>query len=471
MLPFVFIFGILHLVTYKRNVMTSIEKRTELFENAPVKSAVLKQIIPSIAGQMIALIYNLADTYFVGMLNDPKETAAVTVVMPVFVMLTAISNLFGVGGASLVAQSLGKKDNDRAKRISSVAFYCGICSSVLFSLIVGLLLTPILKLCGADSSTFDIAVGYAKWVVIIGGPATIMNMLLANIVRAEGNATVASVGVAFGGVMNIILDPFFVLPKFFGYGAVGAGIATAASNLLAALFFVCYIIIKRNSSVVSINPSYIKNSVYDIPKILSIGFPSAIQFTLTVVAAAVITKFVSPYGPEAVAAFGIVKKLDQLPLYFSIGVANGLLPLLAYNYSAGKLKRERDSFIFGTAISLSFSLLCLVIYEIFAPTLAGLFIDEEQTREYAAVFLRIMVTAMPMMSVCYPMIIRMQSTGRVKEALICSVIRKGVLDIPLLFALDSLIGLYGCVMVQPIVDAVSLVVAICFVKREKIEEV
>ncbi len=116
--------------------MTAIDKRVELFENTPVKKAVLKQIIPAIAGQMIALIYNLADTYFVGMLDDPKQTAAVTVVMPVFVMLTAISNLFGVGGASLIAQSLGRKDNARAKRVSAVSFYGGLAASVLFSSVV-----------------------------------------------------------------------------------------------------------------------------------------------------------------------------------------------------------------------------------------------------------------------------------------------------------------------------------------------
>ncbi len=445
--------------------MTSIQKRTELFEKAPVKKAVLKQIIPSIAGQMIALIYNLADTYFVGMLDAPAQTAAVTVAMPVFVMLTAISNLFGVGGASLIAQFLGKKDSMRAQRVSSVSFYGGLIASVLFSVIVFIFSSPILHLCGADSDTYQIAYGYVKWVVIIGGPATIMNTLLANLVRAEGNATIASVGVAFGGIMNMVLDPFFVLEGFMNKGAVGAGMATAVSNLLATLFFVVYIIVKRKSTVASLNPFHIKSGIRDIKNILSIGFPSAIQFTLTVVAAAVITKFVSPYGPEAVAAFGIVKKLDQLPLYFSIGVANGMLPLLAYNYSAENFKRESDAFKFGSMISLGFSLTCLICYEIFAPTLTGLFIENAQTREYAAVFLRIMVTAMPMMSICYPMIIRLQSTGRAREALICSIVRKGVLDIPLLFLLDAVLGLYGCVMVQPIVDTIALVVALYFAKK------
>ena len=162
------------------------------------------------------------------------------------------------------------------------------------------------------------------------------------------------------------------------------------------------------------------------------------------------------------AALGIVKKLDQLPLYFSIGVSSGLLPLLAYNYSSGNQQRRRSAFRFGTTVSFLFSLLCLIVYEIFAPGLSSLFISDPLTIAYSAGFLRRMVTAMPMMSVCYPMIIQFQAMGKFKESLVCSVIRKGVLDIPLLFLMNSLLGLYGCMWVQPIVDTSSLIAAAAF---------
>ena len=202
-----------------------------------------------------------------------------------------------------------------------------------------------------------------------------------------------------------------------------------------------------------------------IGEILSIGFPSAIQYALTVVAIAAQSRFVSLYTTEAVAALGIVKKLDQLPLYFSIGTANGLLPLLAYNHSAGNQKRRRDIFRLGCMISLAFALFCLVIYELFAPGLAGLFIEDPATIDYGARFLRQMVTAMPMMSVCYPMIIQFQAMGKFKESLVCSILRKGVLDIPLLFFMNRFWGLFGCMWVQPIVDSLSLIVAVIFYRR------
>ncbi len=440
------------------------DRRTEIFETMPVKSAVMRQILPAIASQMITLIYNLADTYFVGMLNDPNQTAAVTVTSSTFAMLTAISNLFGVGGASLMARSMGMHDTRRARQVSSVAFWWGLVASLAFSMGFALLSSPVLRLCGATDETYGLALGYAKWVVIIGGPATILNTLMANLTRAQGSALTASLGVAMGGVANIILDPFFVLPQFLDMGAEGAGLATAISNYMATAFFVVYTL-RHRDGVVDISPRGIRYTKKHIKNILAIGIPSAVQHALTVVAVAAQSKFVSKYTTQAVAALGIVKKLDQLPLYFSIGTANGLLPLLAYNHASGNQERRHRAFVLGTSISVGFALLCLAAYEAFAPALTGIFIQDAETRRYAAVFLRIMVTAMPMMAVCYPMITQFQAMGRAKESLICSVLRKGVVDIPLLFIMDGIFPLYGCMMVQPIVDSVALVVAVSFYRR------
>ena len=440
--------------------------KTELFETAPIRRAVLSQIVPAIASQMITLIYNLADTYFVGLLNDPVETAAVTIAAPSFLMITALSNLFGVGGASAIARALGKKQPEKAREIASLAVWGGIAVSLLFSSLFALFAAPILTLCGAGADTLDAAMGYARWVVIFGGPFTLLNTLLANLIRSEGSAGLASLCVSMGGLLNIVLDPLFVLPQFLGLRAAGAGLATAISNGAAVLFFLICLGIRRKTTVLSLRPGLLRHGREHIGTVLSVGFPSAIQYALTVVAVAAQARFVSGHHiTEAVAALGIIKKLDQLPLYFSIGVANGLLPLLAYTHSAGLLRRRRQAFRLGTGISLGFSLLCLVLYETLAPQLVGLFIENEITVAYGAVFLRIMVTAMPMMAVCYPMIIQFQAMMKVRESLICSILRKGVLDIPLLFLMDALVPLYGCMWVQPIVDTTSLVVALLLYRR------
>ena len=435
-----------------------------LFEQMPVPQAVRRQIFPSIASQMVLLLYNLADTYFVGLLNDPPQTAAVSVAYTITVLMTAIANLFAVGGASCMARAMGRHDTDSARRIAAISFWWCLFSAVLFSGVFALF-ASLLRLCGATAETYALAFRYAKWVVVWGGTCAILNILLANLMRAEGSAGLASAGVSLGGIINIVLDPIFVLPQFLGLGAEGAGLATAISNGIGTLFLLTCIFCKRRSSMVSLRPHSLRYTSQHMGGILKIGFPSCAQYLLTVVAVGALMKFMSDYDTDAVAALGIVKKLDMLPLYFSIGVSNGILPLLAYNYASGNNYRRHRVFKLGCGVSVAFSLLCVLLYELLAPTLIGWFIDTPATIAYGAAFLRIMVLAMPMMAVCYPMITQFQAMGRVKESLICSVLRKGVLDIPLLFLLDGLIPMYGCTMVQPVVDCISMLMALWFYGR------
>ena len=434
----------------------------------PVKRAVVHQIVPAIASQMIMVVYNLADTFFVGLLNSPAQTAAVTIAAPSSVFLTAVSNLFGVGAASLIARRLGAHRENDAKEVSSVAFWWGLLASVFTALLFFALAKPIFSLCGADESTYAVTYAYARWTVMIGAPFSVMSMLMANLVRAEGSAMSASFGLSLGAVINIVLDPIFVLPRFLGLGAEGAGFATAVSNAISAAFFAVYILRRRRVSVISIAPKHLSKTKTHMGQILAIGFPSAVQMGLTVVAAAAQTHFVSSYATEAVAALGIVKKIDQLPLFFSIGVANGLLPLLGYNHASGNHRRRRDAFRFGMVISVGFALLCVIVYESLAPQLTALFIGDAVTVHYASGFLRRMVLAMPLMAISYPMIVQFQAMGKARQSLIASLLRKGVLDIPLLFLMDSLLPLYGCMWVQPIVDCISLIAALYMYRRLKI---
>ena len=221
---------------------------------------------------MVTLIYNLADTYFVGLLNDPAQTAAVAVAAPIFLMLTAISNLFGVGGASTFAQALGRKENRTASQISSIAFWFGLLASVLFAFFVLIFMRPILMVCGATTEIYELVRSYVMWTVIIGGPGTVLNILLANLIRGEGSAGIASFGVSAGGFLNILLDPFFVLPQFLNMGAAGAGLATAISNLATTLFFLGYVFSSKNKTLLSVSPSHLGSARERIGLILSIGF-------------------------------------------------------------------------------------------------------------------------------------------------------------------------------------------------------
>lgn len=451
-------------------LMAELDRRTEIFEKLPIPRAVLLQILPAIAAQLITLVYNLTDTFFVGLLNDPAESAAVMVVFPIATMLTAVSNLFGVGGASALAQALGRREPESAREISSVSFWCGLLSAAAFCLLFALVRQPLLRLCGATDDTIRPALGYVRWVVIYGGVFSILNTLLANLVRSEGGASVASRGISLGAVLNIVLDPFFVLPRFLGMGAEGAGLATGIATVCTSLYFAAYLYRSRKQSILSFRPGLARRGLRHLKRILTVGLPAALQFGLAVIAVAAQSNFVSKYGTEAMAALGIIKKLDQLPLFVSQGTGTGLLPLLAYNYASGDQQRRRDAFRFGCLLAFGFSMLCLVVYELFAPQLVGIFIRDGLTVRYGAAFLRRMVVAMPLMSIGYCSTVHFQALGHAREALVITLIRKGVLDIPLLWLMDSIYPLYGCMWVQPIVDLLAVIAVFYFNRRIRLRE-
>lgn len=442
-------------------------ERRYIFEEMPPRSAAMRQMLPAIASQMIILIYNLTDTFYVGLLNEPAQSAALSVVFPLFTVLNAVANLFGVGGSIVLAQALGRREPDEAKRCSAMTFWNALAASLLLAALFAATASQMLSLCGARVENAQIAYDYARWVVVIGGPFTVMSNVLANLIRGEGNAVAASVGVSLGGVLNIVLDPFFIFPQHLNLGAQGAGIATAVSNMASCVFFLGYALLRKKSGVLSFDPAALREMRGRMGRILSLGSPSAAQHALAVISVAALTKFTSRYTIEAVAALGIVKKLDQLPLFFSLGSGSGLLPLLSYNHAAGNRERCEKIFRFGCVVSVGFCLTCTIVYELFAPTLVSIFIKDSLTISYGAAFLRRMVVAMPMMAFCNAVVTKLQAAGQGSRATIISVLRKGSLDLPFLFLYDRLLPLYGCMWVQPTVDAIGLAVALIFLYNSK----
>ena len=213
--------------------------RSELLGSLPVKRAVLMQILPAIASQMVALAYGIADTYFVGLLNDPDKTAAVTVANAAFLMLTALSNLFGIGGASLISRSLGIGNRKKAASCSSFCIWTAAVAAMLYGIAILFLRPCLLPVIGADSKTWNYCSDYIFWTICIGAVPTVLNPALAHLIRSEGYSKQASLGVAFGGILNILLDPLFIF--VFDMEIQGAAIATMLSNTAASIYFILFI--------------------------------------------------------------------------------------------------------------------------------------------------------------------------------------------------------------------------------------
>ena len=431
--------------------------------SAPIGPLMLRLAAPAVAAQLINVLYNIVDRIYIGHIAVVGKTAltGVGVTFPILTLISAFSAFAGMGGAPLASIRLGAGDRKGAEAILGSAVSMLVTMALVLTVGFSVFQRPLLLAFGASADTIGYATDYLT-IYLLGTIFVQLSLGLNTFISAQGKAMPAMCSVLIGAVLNILLDPLFVLPQFLGLGAVGAGMATALSNGAAVACFAVYLVRRRGATYLNLLPANLRYAAQYLRPILAIGFPSALQYALTVVATAAQADFVSQYPTEAVAALGIVKKLDQLPLYFSIGVSNGLLPLLAYNHAAGNHHRRAQAFRIGSLMSFGFAVLCLVCYEAFATPLVSLFIADAATVRYGAVFLRCMVTAMPMMALCYPMIIQFQAMGRARESLVCSILRKGVLDIPLLYLMDALFPLYGCMWVQPIVDAISLAAALWF---------
>lgn len=283
---------------------------TELFEKTPVPKAVISLVVPTIISQIIFVLYNVADTFFIGQLGDPNQVAAATLAMPPFVLLTGIANLFGIGGSSLISRSLGLGDKKKAKHCASFSIWSATVIALLYGIIMFACQSVIYPILGADSNTYSYCNDYIFWTITIGGVPTVLNACLGHLVRSEGYSKQASVGMALGGILNCILDPVFI----FGLNTelAGAAIATMLSNTVATLYFIILLYKKRKTTAITFSPKYYTFK-YKIPtEILSVGLPSLLMITLGILSSWTANKLVVAYSNQAVAGMGIAKKLDMI---------------------------------------------------------------------------------------------------------------------------------------------------------------
>lgn len=436
------------------------QQKVQLFERTPVPQAIIKLAVPTILSSLVMVLYNLADTYFVGMLNDPIQNAGVTLAAPVLLAFNAINNLFGVGSSSMMSRALGRKDYDTVARSSALGFYLSLFSGIAFSLLCTVFIGPLLAILGATPETAQATKEYMFWTVTCGATPAILNVVLAYLVRAEGSALHASIGTMSGCLLNIILDPIFILPWGFDMGAAGAGLATFLSNVVACLYFFVLLYVKRKHTSVCVNPKMLSFKKAVIIGICAVGVPAAIQNLLNVTGMTVLNNFTSSFGSDAVAAMGITQKVSMVPMYIAQGISQGIMPLVSYTFASGNIQRMKKTVTFSLRISLSFLIAVTVLYLIFAEGLTRMFMDNEQIIAYGASFLRGMCLAQPFMCVDFLAVGVFQATGMGKQALIFAILRKVVLEIPALFILNWLFPLYGLAYAQPVAEVILAIAAV-----------
>lgn len=430
--------------------------KSYIFTEMPIGKAVLSLAVPSVISQLIVVLYNMADTWYIGRIGDPYQVAAVTVAYPVFMLLNAIANLFAIGGGSLVSRIIGKGEKEEAKQYISYTIWASLAFSLVFSVIV-LFLNQRPELLGADAVTAGYAADYLFWAVCIGSPFTILNLVLAGLLRSQGFAKVSSVGMTLGGVLNVVLDPVFIF--LFGLEISGAAIATALSNLCSLVFLVLFVLRHKSELVVDISfrPAYIPLS--SSKAVYSIGIPAALQIIMASVSNSFLIRLMSAYPVTAISGLGIMQKVEIIPFQIVMGISEGVLPLIAFNYASGNNKRRSDAVRYALFSGLLLSLLFFTICESFAPFLIGLFIPDSESIFYGSSFLRLRVLALPFITTEFMLIAVFQASGKAHQALILSLFRKGVIDLPLMLLMNHLWPMYGLMLVQPVMELSGALIA------------
>ena len=441
------------------------EQKIELFENMPVPNAVIKLSVPTVLSSIIMVLYNLADTYFVGVLGSPVQSAAVTLGAPVLLAFNAVINLFGVGTSAYMSRLLGVRDYKNVRRTAVFGFYCALVTSLLVSLFCGIFKGGLLGLLGADAETEKATADYLLWTVICGAAPSILNLILANMIRSEGESLHASIGTISGCLLNVALDPLFIMPWGLNMGAAGAGCATFISNTVACGYFFVFLFVKRGKTYVSLNPKLFAFDKKIAAEVFKVGIPAAVQNLLNVTGMTVLNNFTAAFGTDAVAAMGITHKINMVPMYFAMGMGQGIMPLVGYNFASGDSKRMKDSVFFTAKIAGVFIIIATAFFYFDAKNIIKMFMQNESIVLYGEKFLRGFCLALPFLCVDFLAVGIFQATGMGKESFVFAILRKTALEIPALYILNKIYPLYGLAYSQLCAEIVLAVAAIFVLKR------
>lgn len=425
-----------------------------LFEKTPVPKAYMKLALPVVLSMLVSLVYNMVDTYFIALTGVQELVAGVSLVVPIFTMMIAFGDIFGLGGSSVISRLFGEKRDEEAKRVSAFCIWAavlfGVCITILFLLFKG----QILDILGADERTLQYADAYYTWIVL-GAVFIIFGLVPSNILRSEGLAAQAMTGSIIGSVINIILDPVFIF--VLKQGAAGAAIATVLGNVVADIYYVYAIRKKAHRLSVSITEARIPGRM--IRDILVIGIPSSITNLMQSFMVMMTNHFLLAYGTDKVAAMGIALKANMITAMILVGFAFGGQPLVGYNYGSGNKKRLKEILKFLYLFEMSLGLVFTVILSIFAPIVIGMFMDDPDIVTNGAMMLRCQQIGMTFMAVTLVSTCVCQSVGNALGAFILSVSRQGVLYVIALAILSKLAGYTGVLISQACADVTTSMIA------------
>ena len=431
------------------------QDQLELFRSGKISAAVLKNAIPAMIAMLMVLIYNIADTFFIGQTHNDLQVAAVSMCTPVFLLFMAAGTVFGLGGVSVISRAMGEGRTDYAKKVSSFCMWGSVAVGTVMSLLFWIFMNRILTIMGAGGDVRDYVKSYLV-IVTFCGPFVLISNCFSNVVRAEGQANTSMVGMLIGNIANVILDPVMIL--WFGWEIKGAAIATVVGNVLAAAYYLLYF--AKGTSMLSIRPKDFTMREGVLKNVLAIGIPAALASLLMSVSQILLNNRMMRYSDMAMAGIGVAGKVTMITGMVCIGLGQGVQPLLGFCVGAKNWDRFKKALLFSLAFAFALSAVMAGICYLFTEQIVRAFLTDETAFEYGFRFSRILLSTSFLFGVYFVLTNTLQAMGAATQSLVVNLSRQGLLFIPLMFLLEAVLGMNGLVWAQPVVDVLSLLLAV-----------
>ena len=430
-----------------------------LSQEAPVK-AVLKMSIPLIFGMFIMVLYNLVDTYFIGLTRDDYQMAAVNLAYPVMMVTVAVSNMVGTGASSFIARCLGAGESEKAAHTLTAAFSLTLLNSLLVTGIGLRYLPELVRLLGAKDHTFLYTQQYVQ-VILLGSFFTMGSYTIGALLRSEGSVRYSMTGMVVGTLLNIALDPLFIFKL--NMQIRGAAAATILSN--AAGFGVSLLYYLRGKTLLRPSLRQLLPTGEILREIYWVGVPASLETLLTSAAYTVNNNLAVSYSELTVTAMGIAQKVLSLGNYVYQGFASGTQPIMGYNYGAGSKERMRSVLRAGVTTVTGTEIVLMLLYWILAPLLIGIFTESAEVVRLGAYVLRRLMCILPFVGTVSMCRMSFQAMGKPLFAFCITLVRQLILYIPLLLMLNRLFRLEGMLWAQPVTEAVMMTLSLLLLTR------
>ena len=429
----------------------------------PVPKAVMKNALPAMAAMLMVLVYNLADTFFIGQTHNALLVAAVSLATPVYLIFMSIGTLFGIGGTSVISRALGEGKKEKARKSCAFCFWGCVFVGILLLAFILIFIDPILNLIGASADTYEYAKSYLS-IIVFAGPFVLISNCYGNVIRTEGESGKAMLGLLLGNLVNVILDPIFILAL--GLDIKGAAIATVIGNIVGAGFYISYFLKGKSMLSIRLKDFTVKQGI--AASVLAIGVPAALGDALMSVSHIISNSQMAHYGDMAVAGMGVAMKVITITGMICMGLGQGVQPILGYCVGAKTWKRFKEVFKFTIIFALILGTVLAAICYVFTNQIVSAFLTDQTAFSYAVQFARILLSTSFLFGVFYVLVNALQAMGAATPALLISMSRQGIIFIPALFILQAVVGMTGLVWAQPVSDVLSiLIAAILFRKTMK----